>query len=225
MEKTFVALDNMDKDQVRQLLSDYPQIKKVKIGLELYLKYGNSIVNEIANDFNVEIFLDLKLHDIPSTVTKAISALKGLPISFLTIHASGGRKMLEAAYESAQVNLPNCQLLAVTILTSHTTREIKDIWGREYKESLNALLNEITKAQITGLVCSAQDLSIISAQENETNLSFTKVTPGIRLKNDESDDQTRIMTPEDAIKAGSNFLVVGRSITKNPNSILEGHYP
>lgn len=225
MQKTFVALDGMNKEEVFKLLEGFPQIKLVKVGLELYLRYGNDIVKEIASRFNIEIFLDLKLHDIPTTVAKSISALRNMPIKFLTIHASGGKEMLEAANISAKENLPDCQLLVVSILTSHENHTIEKIWGREYKESLIALLDEVRLSKSTGLVCSGQDLEIVKQYELQNNLKLIKVTPGIRLKDDKANDQKRVMTPELAMKAGSDYLVVGRSITKRPESILEGVYP
>ncbi|MFG1494438.1 orotidine-5'-phosphate decarboxylase [Halobacteriovorax sp. ZH4_bin.1] len=223
MDKTFVALDGMNRQEVFDLLSAYPQIKNVKVGLELYLRYGQDFVKELTQKFEVQIFLDLKLHDIPTTVAKACAALEGLNIRFLTVHATGGRKMLDFAQESISKIIPNCEILAVTILTSHSEDEIPNIWGRSHKEALKSLLSEVAASSVRGIVCSGLDLEIVKDFEGNT-LSFTKVTPGIRLDNNH-DDQVRVMTPDAAMKAGANYLVVGRPITKNPEVLRENLFP
>lgn len=225
MNKTFVALDGMDRVEVTKLLSEYPEIKLIKVGLELYLQYGNDLIRDLAQNYQVEIFLDLKLHDIPTTVAKAIKGLKGLPIKFLTIHATGGTTMMAQALESAQTYIPECTLLAVTLLTSHSEEEIQSIWGRQKTLALEEILTMINKSGVSGLVCSGADLDIIKTFENRTNVAFTKVTPGIRLTGDSSDDQVRVMTPQDAIDNGASYLVVGRSITRAPENIRKKLFP
>ncbi|POB14327.1 orotidine-5'-phosphate decarboxylase [Halobacteriovorax sp. DA5] len=224
MNKTFVALDGMNRQEVLDLLSQYPQIKNVKIGLELFLRYGRELVKEIKEKFKVQIFLDLKLHDIPTTVAKACNALEGLDIRFLTVHATGGAAMLSLAQESISKVIPGCEILAVTILTSHDQDDIQNIWGRSHKDALINLLQEVKASSVRGIVCSGLDLDIVNFFENESNLNFSKVCPGIRLDGDH-DDQVRVMTPEAAIKAGANYLVVGRPITKNPEVLQENLFP
>ncbi|MFG1486904.1 orotidine-5'-phosphate decarboxylase [Halobacteriovorax sp. RZ-1] len=224
MDKTFVALDGMTRQEVFGLLSDYPQIKNVKVGLELFLRYGRDFVKELSHKYQVQIFLDLKLHDIPTTVAKACATLEGLNIRFLTVHATGGAKMLELAQESISKAVANCEILAVTILTSHNEDDIEGIWGRTHKEALTSLLNEVAASSVRGIVCSGADLEIVKEFEEKASLNFTKVCPGIRLGSDH-DDQVRVMTPQAAMDAGANFLVVGRPITKNPEVLRENLFP
>ncbi|EPZ50687.1 orotidine 5'-phosphate decarboxylase [Bacteriovorax sp. BAL6_X] len=224
MDKTFVALDGMNRQEVFDLLSAYPQIKNVKVGLELFLRYGREFVKELSQKYQVQIFLDLKLHDIPTTVAKACKTLDGLNIRFLTVHATGGAKMLELAKESISKTVANCEILAVTILTSHNNSDIKGIWGRTHKEALINLLNEVAASGVRGIVCSGADLDIVKSFEEKASLSFTKVCPGIRPGSDH-DDQVRVMTPQAAMDAGADFLVVGRPITRNPEVLRQNLFP
>lgn len=225
MNKTFVALDGMTRQEAIKLVTEYPQITHIKIGLELYLRYGTELIMEMAAIRDLKIFLDMKLHDIPTTVAKAIAGLKGLPISYLTVHATGGKEMLKMAQDSIEESISGCKLLAVTILTSHDENQIKSIWGRKKELALCALLDEINGTGVAGLVCSGEDLEVVLKYEESNKCKFIKVTPGIRLAGDSANDQVRVMTPLQAIEHGSDFLVVGRSITKNPSVIKQNIFP
>ncbi len=193
-------------------------IPMVKIGLEVFLKYGTDIITLISRKYNKKIFLDLKLHDIPITVAKAIAALEGLPIDFLTVHLSGGQEMLRAAIREAKVSLPNCTLLGVSFLTSLTPLDLESLF--ESKNSNEAFIRLFDMAKISGIkgvVCSPHEVTLLKYHYP----SLFAVTPGIRFADEiealQTHDQKRVMNPEDAFKAGSDFLVIGRSLTKSAN--------
>ncbi len=211
--KVFVALDNMNKEQILELL---PKLSKkvggIKIGLEMYLQFGREFIFEAKQIFNGDLFLDLKLHDIPNTVAKAISGLEGLPIKFLTIHASGGMAMMTAAAESAARFIPNTTLLAVTILTSLDDAEAQSIYQANRKDSFLRLLSLIEQNNNLGLVCSGAELELI------TNKKLITMVPGIRfeheIKSGLIQDQKSVFTPKQALLKGAHYLVMGRSLTK-----------
>tara|TARA_R110002049_G_scaffold302886_3_gene496409 strand:- start:233 stop:922 length:690 start_codon:yes stop_codon:yes gene_type:complete len=211
--KVFVALDNMTKDEVLDLLSKLSgRVGGIKIGLEMYLQFGRDFIFEVKEKFVGNIFLDLKLHDIPNTVAKAIKGLEGLPIKFLTIHASGGLEMMKAASEAASQSLPQTTLLAVTILTSLDNEEAKSVYQTNRKDSFLRLLSLIEKNKNLGLVCSGAELDYISNKELVT------MVPGIRFEHEiqsgQTQDQKSVFTPTQATKKGASFLVMGRSLTK-----------
>ena len=193
-------------------------IPMVKIGLEVFLKYGKDIITLISKKYNKKIFLDLKLHDIPITVAKAIAALEGLPIDFLTVHLSGGQEMLRAAIKEAKNSLPNCTLLGVSFLTSLTPLDLESLF--ESKNSNEAFIRLFDMAKISGIkgvVCSPHEVALLKYHYP----SLFAVTPGIRFSDEiealQTHDQKRVMNPEDAFKAGSDYLVIGRSLTKATN--------
>ncbi len=215
-EKVFVALDNMDIEEIYKFLElSNGRIKNIKIGLEVFNKYGPDIIKEIHSKYPLNIFLDLKLHDIPNTIYKSILSLKGLPIKFLTLHLSGGNAMLTKAMEARDLAIPNCKLLGVSVLTSLDVSDLKEIWNIDSLDS--ALLNLFKLAHTTkvdGIICSPKDLALLNSFEN--NLSA--VTPGIRFKDEIeknlTSDQKRVLSPEDAFANGSSYLVMGRSLTQ-----------
>jgi len=216
-KRVFVALDNMTKEEIFSFLKLCNQdLTHIKIGLELFNKFGPSIVEEIHKLYQVDIFLDLKLHDIPNTVSKAISSLSGLPIKFLTVHLSGGRQMLKQAMVSKQKYLPDCKILGVSILTSLDKEDLAEIWSvTDMNESFLNLFKLAKDCNIDGVVCSAKELSIISSFEND----LITVCPGIRFK-DEIDsgntgDQKRVLSPSEAFNSGASYLVIGRSLTQS----------
>jgi orotidine-5'-phosphate decarboxylase len=169
---------------------------------------GRECVLKAANK-GFDIFLDLKLHDIPNTVKKSIDGLVNLPISMMTVHASGGQKMLEESV-AATINT-DIKIFGVTALTSLSDTDTNFIYKREAKEQVLAMIDLAKKSSIHGVVCSPQELSLV---KNNSNL--LTITPGIRLKSLD-DDQTRVMTPKEAIDNGSDFLVIGRPITASNN--------
>ncbi len=223
MKKIMVALDDMDDSAAIDFLKKWPtdSLPTVKIGLEMYYKYGPSFLNKIYNTFSVDIFLDLKLHDIPNTVSKSIKSLKNLPIKYLTIHLSGGEKMISSALSEAKISLPGTKLLGVSFLTSLGEGDLLEIFGIEatkIKPAFERLFNLALKTKIDGVVLSARDLEwFLEVQKNYSHNPI-KVTPGIRFSEEinskEVSDQVRVETPESALKKGADYLVIGRSLTK-----------
>ena len=204
-----VALDEHNQENFDDVLSQLdPGLCMVKIGSVSFNSLGRECVLKAANK-GFDIFLDLKLHDIPNTVKKSIDGLVNLPIKMMTVHASGGQKMLEESV-AATMNT-DIKIFGVTALTSLSDTDTNFIYKREAKEQVLAMIELAKKSSIHGVVCSPQELSLV---KNNSNL--LTITPGIRLKSLD-DDQTRVMTPKEAIDNGSDFLVVGRPITASNN--------
>lgn len=217
MDKVVVALDNFSKEDLKKFLGKYgSHFKTIKIGLELFNRYGRKYIEDISKKYELEVFLDLKLHDIPSTVYKAIRSLEGLSIKFLTIHLSGGEEMIKNAMFARDNYLPNTKLLGVTLLTSLNDEDISTIYHSETEAAFSGLYNLAKKTRIDGVVLSGHELSLARAIDHNYQHNTLKVCPGIRFEGDESVDQARVMAPKDAFHNGANYLVIGRSITENP---------
>ena len=182
----------------------------VKIGSVSFNSIGQEIIYYAAEK-GFDIFLDLKLHDIPNTVRKSIEGLKSLPIKMLTIHISGGKDMMEAAMDA--VTGTEIKIFGVTALTSLSNADTNEIFQRTTLEQVNAMLDLAESAGIDGVVCSPHELELISKRE-----SLLSITPGIRLK-DSNDDQKRVMTPKEAIDLGADYLVIGRPITQSDDML------
>ena len=184
-----------------------------KVGMELYYVAGNSLVQQLR-DRGFDVFLDLKLHDIPNTVAGAVRSVTRAGASLLTVHGGGGAAMLSAAAEAAQV--PDApRLLAVTVLTSMDAPQLRGI-GIDVSPAEQALrLARLAHASgIEGMVCSAEEVSLL---RRDLGPEVLLVTPGIRPAGAAVGDQKRIATPAAAIAAGASMLVVGRPITQSPN--------
>ena len=200
-----VAIDEQDKASFNRILDSLdPNLCMVKIGSVSFNALGHDIIYSSA-DKGFDIFLDLKLHDIPNTVKKSIEGLSILPIKMLTIHSSGGRLMMESAMEA--VKGTDIKVFGVTALTSLSDTDTNQIYQRTAADQVNAMLDIAEKAKIDGVVCSPHELDLVNARR-----SLLSITPGIRLSNS-NDDQTRVMTPKQAIDLGANYLVIGRPIT------------
>jgi orotidine-5'-phosphate decarboxylase len=210
-----VALDLPDPDKALALARAVgPYVGAVKVGKELFVSAGPEIVRALRQD-GVGVFLDLKFHDIPNTVAKAVVAATRLDVQMLTLHAGGGREMMQAAEKAAQetaasLNRPAPLVLAVTVLTSFNETGLAEtgvLGGVE--NQVERLARLATDSGIRGLVCSPLELprlrSVLPAQ-------VQLVTPGIRTGNEKADDQKRTLSPADAITAGASWLVVGRPI-------------
>lgn len=216
LDKIIVALDQMSLDEIDTFLKQKDNsLPFVKIGLELFVKHGADLVHKIHNDYQKKIFLDLKLHDIPVTVAKAISSLKGLPIDFLTVHLSGGEAMLKAAVSEAKTSIPQCKILGVSFLTSLEEKDLKSLFGiSNMEEAFLKLFNVAFVSGIDGVVSSPHEVALLK----EHFPTLLAVTPGIRFKDEIEgniiQDQKRVMDPNEAFKAGSDYLVMGRSLTK-----------
>lgn len=187
-----------------------PQITGIKLGLEFFLNFGAEGVREVCGDHQLDLFLDLKLHDIPNTVSQAASAVAHLEPRFLTVHASGGRAMITAAANA----LPNSELTAVTILTSLGEGDLTEIGYRANAlESAVGLARMAIDAGAQAIVCSPMEVSAIRAAIGS---GPRIITPGVRPLDPTApkDDQVRTMTPLAAIKAGASYVVIGRPITR-----------
>ena len=208
-----VALDYPSLEQAMAMADQLdPSRCRVKVGKELFTRAGPKILESLhAQGF--DIFLDLKFHDIPNTVAKAVRAAAEQNVWMVNVHASGGRKMMESARsELDKVTGHHTLLIAVTVLTSMERCDLAEI-GLDIDPQLQVKkLAELTQqCGLDGVVCSAQEVALL----RQTIASdFALVTPGIRLASDSSDDQQRIMTPREALELGSNYLVIGRPITR-----------
>jgi len=201
-----VAVDESTIDSFKRVIDSLDNnLCMVKIGSVSFNALGHEAVLYAANkDF--DIFLDLKLHDIPNTVKKSIEGLVSLPIKMLTIHTSGGKQMMEAAMQAVEGS--NIKVFGVTALTSLSDTDTNKIYKRDAVDQVEAMLDLAEESGIDGVVCSPHELHLIAARE-----SLLSITPGIRLR-DSNDDQSRVMTPKEAIHLGANYIVVGRPITE-----------
>ncbi len=215
-----LALDVESREDAHAILGRVgASLKWVKIGLQLFTRYGPDLVDEIA-ELGYDVFLDLKLHDIPNTVGNAIQSVGSLPVRLLTLHASGGPEMLKRAEASRKEHAPNLRLLAVTVLTSMDARELKAVGiNQPPLDHVRHLAKIASMSGLDGFVCSPHETAVLREDLGED--AFL-VTPGIRLAGDSSDEQKRITTPVDAAKAGANLIVVGRSLLRaeNPAEVL-----
>jgi orotidine-5'-phosphate decarboxylase len=207
-----LALDLETREEALAMLDRLgDSLKWVKVGLQLFTAYGPDFVREIS-ERGYKVFLDLKLHDIPNTVAKAVQSISTQPVDLLTLHASGGGEMLEWANKARNDYAPNLNLLAVTVLTSMDEAQLRALNVDNTPEAQVLHLADITlKAGIQGLVCSSLELAPLRARLGYAPII---VTPGIRPAGSAADEQKRIMTPAAAAAAGSSYIVVGRPILK-----------
>lgn len=216
--RVIVAVDAHSMEEALQLVERLqPRLCRLKVGKELFTACGPAIVEQLmARGF--EIFLDLKYHDIPNTVAKACAAAAALGVWMLNVHASGGSRMLVAAREAVdKAAAPKPLLIAVTVLTSLQQEDLLDLGFVEEPQALVFRLAGLAQeAGLDGVVCSAQEAT---AMKGRFGLEFKLVTPGIRLPGDAAGDQRRIMTPVDAVKAGADYVVIGRSITASDDPL------
>jgi len=210
-EKIIVALDVPTKREALELVEKLrDQISVFKIGLQLYTAEGPEIVRAISSTGS-EIFLDLKLHDIPNTVARAVETANRLGVGMLTVHLSGGSEMIRAA-TSARAH--NMLLLGVTILTSSTEKTLQEIGIQDNVDNQVLRLTKLgIEAGIDGVVASSHEIKTLRL---EFGNKIKIVVPGIRPSWSEPGDQRRIMTPREALEAGADYLVIGRPITAHP---------
>lgn len=207
-----VALDFSEPSAAIKLTSQLdPERCRLKVGKELFARAGPALIEQFVRD-GYDIFLDLKYHDIPNTVASACVAAADLGVWMLNVHAAGGRAMLCAAREAIERQSQPPLLIAVTVLTSMSQTDLDDIGiNRTIKEQVLSLAEMARDAQLDGIVCSAREVSQL---RNKFGNGFCLVTPGIRPAEASQNDQKRIMTPAEAIREGSNYLVIGRPITR-----------
>jgi orotidine-5'-phosphate decarboxylase len=208
-----VALD-FDNQQAALSLADQldPSQCRLKVGKELFTAAGPELVKAlVARDFDV--FLDLKFHDIPNTVAKAVKASADLGVWMANVHASGGSRMMRAAKQALDEHGSDMQLIAVTVLTSMDDADLLETGVQRSPSDQVMHLAQLTqKSGLQGVVCSAQE---VSALKSALGPDFKLITPGIRLPDSAADDQRRIVSPTDAVAMGSDYLVIGRPITQS----------
>jgi orotidine-5'-phosphate decarboxylase len=187
-----------------------------KIGMELTYGGGLGLARELAKS-GKKIFLDLKLHDIPNTVAKAVESAARLPIGMLTLHTGGGREMMQWAAKAQREHKPDLLLLGVTVLTSFSAAGLAETGVVDSPEKQVVRLGQLAAASGGGgLVCSPLEITSLRAVHPP---GITLVTPGIRPRDAKADDQSRVMTPGEAAQAGANYIVVGRPIFKAPDPV------
>jgi len=202
-----LALDTKEIDQAASWIkASKESINHFKIGLEFYLRHGAQGIEKLKEENDFELFLDLKLYDIPNTVKGAVESVAFLSPKFLTVHAAGGNKMIQAAVAA----LPNGSITAVTVLTSFSEADFAAM-GQEnsIEETTKSWARMAIKSGATSLVCSPFEVGALRTLSNTAIL----ITPGVRVEGDASGDQARIMSPKQAISAGADLVVIGRSIT------------
>ncbi len=219
--RIIVALDFAEKRQALEFArKTSPALCRLKVGKELFTSCGPALVEELVGE-GYDVFLDLKFHDIPHTVQKAASAAARLGVWMLNVHAMGGSAMMQAAREGVEVVARRPFLIAVTVLTSMSEQDLRD---SGIDKPLPQLVRQLTRNTLDngldGVVCSAREAAELRAEIGDAALL---VTPGIRPEWAASDDQQRILTPQQALAAGASYLVIGRPITghADPASALE----
>ena len=212
-----VALDYPDAESALAFAAKLsPELCRVKVGKELYTRSGASLVESLQKQ-GFEVFLDLKFHDIPNTVAGAVRSAAELGVWMVNVHASGGRRMMEAAADALQAYQQPPILIAVTVLTSMSDDDLRELGYTETAAERVSRLAALTQSSgLDGVVCSAMEAPGLRADRGE---DFCLVTPGIRLAGDDAGDQRRVLTPADAVANGSDYLVIGRSITAAPDPI------
>lgn len=215
----FVAVDTHNHKRASEIINATKNyIYGAKFGLEFFCsKGGREAVKKFKNK-NVKIFLDLKLKDIPNTVYKAIKSLKDISPDYLTIHASGGLEMMKAAKKAQSETNKKMKILAVTILTSLTNKDLKQMGSNTpIQMQVQKLAQTARLAKIHGIVCSAHEIKRVK----NVSKNFEIVVPGIRISN-KVQDQKRVMSPKQALKLGATHIVIGRDITKgNPKTNIK----
>jgi len=215
--KIIVALDYATAEAASALVARLdPQLCKLKVGKELFTSAGPAWVEHLVGQ-GYGVFLDLKFHDIPHTVAQACKAAAALGVWMVNVHALGGRAMMTAAREAID-NTPNRpKLIAVTVLTSMGANDLADLGITEAPHQLVRRLARLARScKLDGVVCSAQEAAMLRQEQGS---EFCLVTPGIRPASAAKDDQNRVMTPAEALRAGANYLVIGRPITQAPDPL------
>ncbi|MAV83106.1 MAG: orotidine-5'-phosphate decarboxylase [Pelagibacteraceae bacterium] len=220
--KCFIALDSESNNKnivIVKKLKNY--VYGFKVGYRSFYKDDNKkLITEIKKSSN--LFLDLKLNDIPNTVAQGLESLKRIKPDYLSLHLSGGERMLSTAKNYLKKNKINTKILGITVLTSLDNKDIKQMYGNMTVNKLLINFSKLAiKSKIDGLVCSGQDLKILNKYQN-----LLKITPGIKLFHRKADDQKRTISAEDAFKNGADYIVIGREIINhtNPINALQSFY-
>jgi len=217
-KKILIALDYDDQQTALAFVKQLsPDTCRLKVGKEMFTYFGPAFVKELV-DLGFDVFLDLKFHDIPNTVAKAVTAAAKMGVWMVNVHASGGYEMMHKAKQALEQFGDKAPLLiAVTVLTSMDEAELERLDITKSPQEQVMHLAKLTKqAGLDGVVCSAQEAQSLKAALGK---EFKLVTPGIRPVGSDAGDQKRIMTPKEAIEAGSDYLVIGRPITQAQNPV------
>ncbi len=215
-----VALDFPDSERAMTLVQTLDEkCRFYKVGSELFTAVGPEVIQWLR-DFGCDVFLDLKFHDIPNTVAGAMRRVVDMGVRLATVHASGGSRMMAAAVEAAG---PSCGVLAVTVLTSLDDSTLGLAWGRDEVSTgreVTRMAEMARGAGVHGIVCSGHEAAAVHARHGD---ALKLLIPGIRLPGDSPDDQSRVMTPEDAAAAGASYIVLGRTISlaKDPRAAMD----
>lgn len=221
LSKIIIALDYDNPESVFQFTDQLdPQHCRLKVGKELFTTAGPDLVRElVAQKFDV--FLDLKFHDIPNTVAKAVAAADDLGVWMTNVHASGGSSMMKAASEALKAKNSSMLLIGVTVLTSMDESDLVEIGViNAAGQQVEKLAKLAQQSGLHGVVCSAQEATMLKKSLGD---NFKLITPGIRLSDSVADDQKRVVTPPKAIALGSDYLVIGRPITQSSNPMATLH--
>ncbi|MED5564499.1 MAG: orotidine-5'-phosphate decarboxylase [Gemmatimonadota bacterium] len=214
MAQVIIPLDVPTLDDAMGLVDSLGEAADFyKVGLELFTAEGSAAVQALKQR-NKRVFLDLKLHDIPSTVARAVARARVLEVDLLTLHATGGRLMMEAAAQAAENDLT---LLGVTVLTSMTPSDMEHSWGREVdsiEEEVVRLATLVRDSGVGGVVASVREAAPV---KKALGSDLVVVTPGSRFAGGDAHDQARVSTPGAAVAAGADYLVIGRSVTQAPD--------
>ena len=205
-KRLIIALDFKNFDEMSKFVARLDSNSCVlKVGLQLFISEGNKVLDFLSSK-GFDIFLDLKLHDIPNTVSKAIEEIAQFNVLMTTIHLQGGMEMIAAANQAKG----NTKILGVSLLTSLDEGDTQMLYSNNFDNQFNNLINVAEKSEVDGIVCSSKELNLLSSS------NLIKVVPGIRNQ-DLSDDQKRVMSSKEAYENGANYIVVGRPITQSKN--------
>ncbi|MCU7837125.1 MAG: orotidine-5'-phosphate decarboxylase [gamma proteobacterium symbiont of Taylorina sp.] len=215
--KIIIALDYKDEISTLALVDQLePSLCRLKVGKELFVRCGSGLVDKLIQR-GFDVFLDLKFHDIPNTVAGACQAAADMGVWMVNVHASGGRKMMQAAREAIEQSSHQPLLIGVTILTSLSRGDIAETGlDIEPADQVLRLAQLASDSGLDGVVCSPLEVGVLKQKIGQ---EFILVTPGVRPAGSDAGDQQRIMTPAQALSAGSDYLVIGRPITASPNPV------
>jgi orotidine-5'-phosphate decarboxylase len=218
-----VVLDYPNATEARRMVEELGELCRFyKVGSELYTAEGPDFVKFLQTRGN-SVFLDLKFHDIPNTVRGAVRSAATLGVRLLTVHASGGRSMMEAAVDAAAAAREKCEVLAITILTSLDDETLSSVWDRKVGSMEAEVLRLAAIARdagVPGVVCSGHEAAAVRQRFGN---DFVTLVPGVRLAGGDRQDQARVVTPRQAADAGARYVVIGRTVTaaKSPRDAME----
>lgn len=219
--RVIVALDFPDAGAMRLFVQRItPKICRLKVGMELFTSEGPDLVSQLVSQ-GFDVFLDLKYHDIPTTVARACTQAAGLGVWMVNVHTLGGKQMLLAAREAIDHCAHRPLLVGVTLLTSHGDDDLAELgFERSTGHQVERLAGMAREAHLDGVVCSPMEASLLRRKFGK---EFLLVTPGVRQSTDASDDQRRTRTPGEAVKEGADYLVIGRPVTRasDPLAVLD----